>query len=75
MTEQSGKVVAYWDFYNSQTKVILEKGCMIDGNPEPVVGEEVAGIGDWEQSEVVEFQFKAVEGNIPQYDVYVKQLV
>lgn len=75
MNAENEKVVAYWDFYDSKTKAILEKGRMKGGIPQPVIGEKVTGVGDWGQAEVVNFQLKTVEGNIPKYDVYVKQLI
>ena len=75
MNAENEKLVAYWDFYDFQTKGILVEGWMRGGNPQPVVGEKVSGVGDWGQAEVVEFQLKTVEGNIPRYDVYVKRLL
>lgn len=75
MGTENEKVVAYWDFYDSQTNIILEEGRMIGGNPQPVIGEKVTGVGDWGQAEVVKFLLKMVEGNIPKYDVYVKRLI
>lgn len=75
MGTENEKVVAYWDFYDSRTNIILEEGRMIGGNPQPVIGEKVTGVGDWGQAEVVKFLLKTVEGNIPKYDVYVKRLI
>ncbi|MFC1899558.1 hypothetical protein ACFLXP_04425 [Chloroflexota bacterium] len=75
MDTENEKVVACWDFYDSQINIILEEGRMIGGNPQPVIGEKVTGVGDWGQAEVVKFLLKTVEGTVPKYDVYVKRLI
>lgn len=75
MDAEEKKLVALWDMHDSQTKAVLVEGRMMSGRPQPVVGERITGVGDWEQAEIVEFQLKTVDGNVPRYDVYVKRLL
>lgn len=87
MSASNDNEVAIWNYYDSVTKKILEEGTMIDGMPQPIVGQIVYGVGDWKQAEVVDFKLKNIiielydeasqttEYNIPQYDVFVKRLI
>jgi hypothetical protein len=74
MNAQNEDAIACWDLFDSDTGVMLERSRMKTGKPDPVLGEVVRDIGDWDKAEVVSYQFNGLSGSLLKYDVYVRKI-
>jgi hypothetical protein len=65
------RVVAYWDFYDTATGEILERGRAVKNRATPHFGEVIVGVPGKPNAIVRNIKFSGIKNKLPCYDVYV----
>ncbi|MDD5311909.1 MAG: hypothetical protein PHO26_02585 [Dehalococcoidia bacterium] len=71
MQPASKTVVAYWDFYDSDSGRLLEKDRKINQSAMPSQGALITNIPGKPNAVVRLFKFRGAKDGLPCYDVYV----
>jgi hypothetical protein len=65
------QVVAYWDFYDSASGKILERGRAVKNRATPHFGEVIVGVPGKPNAIVRDIKFSGIKDKLPCYNVYV----
>jgi hypothetical protein len=65
------RVVAYWDFYDSASRKLLERGRAVQNRATPHFGEVIVGVPGKPNAIVRDIKFSGIREKLPCYDVYV----
>jgi hypothetical protein len=68
---QRQNVGAYWNFYDAQTRQLLEDGRLVRGTSWPTVGQMIVGVPGKPSAIVKDFSTKGTKDGLPCYDVYI----
>ena len=68
---EKGRIVAYWNIYDSESRRVIEKEKAISRSAMPSAGALIVGIPGKLNAIVRDFKFVGSKDGLPCYDVYV----